>query len=120
MWGGAAADILYGGGGNDLMVGGAGADALYGEAGNDILIDGNIALKSRTDTLDKVLATWNSLPAPTTTIYSNITARITPTFDKSVRDRLAGGAGTDWFWSATAGAVADVLDLAAGERRRLV
>jgi hypothetical protein len=29
-------------------------------------------------------------------------------------------AGTDWFWSATAGAVADVTDLVAGEKRRIV
>jgi Ca2+-binding RTX toxin-like protein len=121
LLGGAAGDLLYGGAGNDMILGGLGADILYGEAGNDILVDGNMALKlPLSDTLYKVLATWNSQPAPTIAIYNNITTRITPGFDRSAQDRLIGGSGIDWFWSATAGALADITDIVAGEKRRVV
>ncbi len=121
LLGGAAGDLLYGGAGNDMILGGLGADILYGEAGNDILVDGNMALKlPLSDTLDKVLATWDSQPAPTIAIYNNITTRITPGFDRSAQDRLIGASGIDWFWSATAGALADITDIVAGEKRRVV
>ena len=121
LLGGAAGDLLYGGVGNDMMLGGLGADILYGEAGNDILVDGNMVLKSPlTDSLDKVLATWNSQPVPTIAIYNNVTARVTPSLDVSAQDRLMGGSGIDWFWSATAVAVADITDIVSGEKRRIV
>ena len=35
--GGAGADILYGGKGNDKLVGGSGEDLLYGGPGNDTI-----------------------------------------------------------------------------------
>ncbi len=121
LMGGAAVDMLYGGDGSDLIVGGGGADYLYGEAGNDILVEGIVALRSpRTDTMDKVLATWNSQPVPTAAIYNNIAARITPNFEKAVRNKLTGGVGSDWFWLAATKTNTDITDLEADDRLRSV
>ena len=118
--GGSAADTIFGNGGNDLLIGGLGADIINGDYGNDILVDGSVTLKSKTDTLDKVLATWNSLPAPTTSIYNNITARLSVDFDKLNNDTMGGGNGIDWFWSTTTGAVADTIGIFTGEKRRTI
>ncbi len=118
--GGFAADTIFGNGGNDLLIGGLGADIINGDYGNDILVDGSVTLKSKTDTLDKVLATWNSLPAPTTSIYNNITARLSVDFDKLNNDTMGGGNGIDWFWSTTTGAVADTIGIFTGEKRRTI
>lgn len=121
LQGGAAADMLYGGDGNDLLVGGGGADYLYGEGGNDIMVEGIVALKfPRTDTMDKVLATWNSQPMPTAAIYNNIASRITPNFEKAVRNKLTGGLGSDWFWLAATKTNTDITDLEADDRLRAV
>jgi Ca2+-binding RTX toxin-like protein len=118
--GGSAADTIFGNGGNDLLIGGLGADIINGDYGNDILVDGSVTLKSKTDTLDKVLATWNSLPAPTTSIYNNITARLSVVFDKLNKDTMGGGNGIDWFWSTSTGAVADTIGIFTGEKRRTI
>ncbi|MCY2950256.1 MAG: MBG domain-containing protein, partial [Planctomycetota bacterium] len=118
--GGSAADTIFGNGGNDLLIGGLGADIINGDYGNDILVDGSVTLKSKTDTLDKVLATWNSLPAPTTSIYNNITARLSVDFDKLNKDTMGGGNGIDWFWSTTTGAMADTIGIFTGEKRRTI
>ena len=118
--GGSAADTIFGNGGNDLLIGGLGADIINGDYGNDILVDGSVTFKSKTDTLDKVLATWNSLPAPTTSIYNNITARLSVDFDKLNNDTMGGGNGIDWFWSTTTGAVADTIGIFTGEKRRTI
>ena len=121
LQGGAAADMLYGGDGNDLLVGGGGADYLYGEGGNDIMVEGILALKfPRTDTMDKVLATWNSQPVPKAAIYNNIASRITPNFEKAVRNKLTGGLGSDWFWLAATKTNTDITDLEADDRLRAV
>ena len=74
----------------------------------------------RSKTMRSVLDSWAAKLAPVDADYAAITADLAFTADKASKDTLTGGLGTDWFCSATAGAVADVLDLAAGERRRLV
>lgn len=120
LLGGSAADIILGGLGNDMLIGGLGSDYLDGDVGNDILVDGTVTLNSRSDSLDRVLSTWNSQPVITDAICNDIVARLTVSFDKGNRDTLSGGEGTDWFWSSTSGAVADITDIVAGEKRRMV
>ena len=120
IMGGMAADALFGGNGADLIAGGLGADLINGGAGNDIVIDGTVSVRAAGKTLRSVLDGWAAKAAPVDADYAAITADLAFTADKASKDTLTGGLGTDWFWSATAGAVADVLDLAAGERRRLV
>jgi hypothetical protein len=53
-------------------------------------------------------------------LCEGITTDLLFTSDKASKDTLTGELGTDWFWSAIAGAVADVTDKAVVERRRLV
>ena len=118
--GGVAADALFGGNGADLIAGGLGADLINGGAGNDIVIDGTVSVRAAGKTLRSVLDGWAAKAAPVDADYAAITADLAFTADKASKDTLTGGLGTDWFWSATAGAVADVLDLVSGERRRLV
>jgi Ca2+-binding RTX toxin-like protein len=113
-------DILFGGNGADLIAGGLGADGINGGAGNDIVIDGTVAVRAAGKTLRSVLNGWAAKAAPAESDYASITADLLFTADKASKDALTGGLGTDWFWSATAGAVADVLDRSAIERRRLI
>jgi len=118
--GGRLADSLFGGNGADLIAGGLGADSINGGAGNDIVIDGNVAVRTAGKTLRSVLDGWAAKTAPFDEDYPFITIDLLFTADKPSKDTLSGGLGTDWFWSATAGAVADVTDKSAVERRRLV
>ena len=118
--GGSAADVLFGGNGFDLLAGGLGADTLQGDAGNDLLADGTVALASVSDSWQALMALWAQSAVPTTATYTAMTSRMRFTADKAGQDTLKGLSGTDWFWSAIAGAVADVTDKAAVERRRLV
>jgi len=118
--GGRLADSLFGGNGADLIAGGLGADSINGGAGNDIVIDGNVAVRTTGKTLRSVLDGWAAKTAPFDEDYPFITIDLLFTADKPSKDTLSGGLGTDWFWSATAGAVADVTDKSAVERRRLV
>jgi Ca2+-binding RTX toxin-like protein len=118
--GGSAADTLLGGNGADLIAGGLGADSIYGGGGNDILIDGAVSVRATGKTLRSVFNGWASKSVPVGSDYAAITADLLFTADKPSKDTLIGGLGIDWFWSASTGAVADALDLTAGERRRLV
>jgi ELWxxDGT repeat protein len=118
--GGQVADTLFGGNGADLIAGGVGADTINGGSGNDIIIDGGVSVRSAGKTFRSILDGWAAKATPADADYTAITADLAFTADKSAKDTLTGGLGTDWFWSATAGAVADVVDLGAGERRRLV
>ena len=63
---------------------------------------------------------WALLASPVEADYAGITTDPLFTSDKASKDTLTGELGTDWFWSAIAGAVADVTDKAVVERRRLV
>ncbi|MFM7539639.1 MAG: hypothetical protein ACKO9Z_08265, partial [Planctomycetota bacterium] len=100
--------------------GGLGADIIDGGLGNDIVIDGTVSARVAGKTLRSVLDGWAVLQNPSSADYASITADLLFTADKASGDTLTGGQGTDWFWSATAGAVADVLDKAVVERRRLI
>jgi len=117
--GGRLADTLFGGNGADLIAGGLGADSINGGAGNDIVIDGTVSVRAAGKTLRLVLDGWAAKATPVDADYASITADLLLTADKASKDTLTGGLGTDWFWSATAGAVADTLDRSAIERRRL-
>jgi Ca2+-binding RTX toxin-like protein len=117
--GGGKADMLLGGNGADLIAGGLGADGINGGAGNDIVIDGTVSVRAAGKTLRSVLDGWAAKAAPVDADYASITTDMLFTADKASKDTLTGGLGTDWFWSATAGAVADALDKAVVERRRL-
>lgn len=81
-------------------------------AGCDFLMAGK--------TLRSVLDGWAAKATIVDADYASVATDLVFTADKASKDYLTGGQGTDWFWSATAGAVADVLDIAPGERRRLV
>jgi len=117
--GGAMADTLLGGNGADLIAGGLGADGINGGAGNDIVIDGTVSVRAAGKTLRSVLDGWAAKAAPAESDYASVATDLAFTPDKSSRDYLIGGQGIDWFWSATAGALTDITDIAAGERRRL-
>jgi ELWxxDGT repeat protein len=117
--GGGMADMLLGGNGADLLAGGLGADTVNGGAGNDIVIDGTVAARAAGKTLRSVLDGWAAKVSPVDADYASITADLLFTADKASKDTLTGGQGTDWFWSATAGAVVDVTDKSAVEKRRL-
>jgi Ca2+-binding RTX toxin-like protein len=118
--GGSAADALFGGNGADLLAGGMGADSINGGSGNDIVIDGMVSVRMAGKTLRTILDRWALLASPVEADYAGITTDLLFTSDKASKDTLTGELGTDWFWSAIAGAVADVTDKAAVERRRLV
>lgn len=109
---GAGNDLIDGGAGNDLIVGGLGADRLEGSGGNDLLFDGTVALTHpATDSLTAILAAYR--PSNLASL-SDISARLTVTFDTASADTLKGGSGTDWFWSNDA---LDVLDITSTEPR---
>jgi ELWxxDGT repeat protein len=118
--GGRLADTLFGGNGADLIAGGLGADGINGGAGNDIVIDGTVSVRAAGKTLRSVLNGWAAKASPAESDYASITTDLLFTADKASKDTLTGGLGTDWFWSATAGAVADVTDKSVVEKRRLV
>jgi Ca2+-binding RTX toxin-like protein len=118
--GGGMADMLLGGNGADLLAGGLGADIIDGGFGNDIVIDGTVSARVAGKTLRSVLDGWAAKVSPADADHASITFDLLFTADKASKDTLTGGLGTDWFWSATAGAVADVLDKAVVERRRLI
>jgi Ca2+-binding RTX toxin-like protein len=113
--GGTGNDLLAGGSGNDLLAGGLGADQLLGGTGNDLLFDGTVALTNPgSDSLRAILTAYK--PASHGALV-DLTTRLVVTFDTAGADSLAGGTGTDWFWSSDA---VDVLDLKAGEPRNPV
>lgn len=58
--GGEGADSLVGGGGNDLLVGGTGFDYLFGEGGEDLLLGGQTIFDDTNESLDLIMAEWNS------------------------------------------------------------
>ena len=117
--GGRLSDALFGGNGADLVAGGLGADSINGGAGNDIVVDGSVVVKAISKSHRSVLDQWAALPSPLASDYAALTADTTFTPDRPSKDSLTGGVGADWFWSATAGAVADTLDRLASETRRL-
>ena len=84
-----------GGLGKDLVAGGLGADLVVGGAGNDILFDGEASPNRPTDTLSKLLAMYD--PGRRSTLVT-ITNRLSVILDNAT-DTLAGGSGTDWFWT---------------------
>jgi Ca2+-binding RTX toxin-like protein len=112
LQGGIGNDVIYSGVGNDFVIGGTGTDLLFGQDDHDIVVAGTAAVRNpSTDSLRKVLTDWDPAAAG---IYPNIRARLVVTDDGAV-DRLNGGGGTDWFWSAEG---IDVLeDIGAGEQR---
>lgn len=110
LLGGLGADRLDGGAGNDLLAGGPGADTVDGGAGNDLLFDGQVGLAApATDTLTKVLAGYD--PKRRAALV-RLTQRLRVVPDAASVDRLTGGLGRDWFWTADG---LDVTDRAAGE-----
>ncbi|MFM7114858.1 MAG: hypothetical protein ACKO26_27295 [Planctomycetota bacterium] len=116
---GSGEDVLLGGNGADLLAGGLGADIIDGGFGNDIVIDGTVSARAAGKTLRSVLDGWAAKVSPADADHASITADLMFTADKASKDTLTGGQGTDWFWSATAGAVVDVTDKSAVEKRRL-
>jgi len=111
--GGAGNDTIYAGDGDDLAVGGLGADHLFGQGANDILVGGSAAVRNTSnDSLRKVLTAWDPTSAGAGG-YANVRSRLTVT-DDGTADRLAGGAGTDWFWEPL---VARIDDLEPGEQQ---
>ncbi len=109
LLGGPSGDLLFGDSGNDLISGGLGADALYGGAGSDLLFDGQVKAASSGDTLRQILNDWDPASAAS---YINVRSRCVVTFDSTSRDFLLGGSDTDWFWSNDP---LDVLDRMSGE-----
>ena len=119
--GGTVADVLFGADGADFIAGGLGADTIDGGSGNDILVDGSASVRTGVGkTLSSILDGWALLTSPVEKDYAAITSDIVFTADKQSKDTLTGGIGIDWFWSATAGAVADTIDKITSERRRLL
>ena len=95
--GGAGSDILLGIGGGDRMVGGDSSDALLGGAGDDVLDGGPDAdigaYLDATAGVDVDLAGGTATGAGRDTLD-----RIESALGSPYGDRLAGGAGTDFFF----------------------
>lgn len=114
LLGGAMRDVLYGESGADLLAGGLEIDQVEGGLDNDIVVDGLVSARRSGVTPRSTLDRWAAMPVPGQADYAALTADLAFTPARAERDRLAGGTGVDWFWAAAA----DVVDMAAGERRR--
>jgi uncharacterized delta-60 repeat protein len=95
--GGSGRDLLAGGLGQDVSVGGEGVDRLTGGTGEDLLIAGWTTFDDAPTGFDAVLAEWTS-----NTPYADRVSVLTPVLtlvvqNDELRDRLTGGADTDWF-----------------------
>jgi Periplasmic copper-binding protein (NosD)/RTX calcium-binding nonapeptide repeat (4 copies) len=126
LWAGGGPSVLLGGGGNDrlfggrnrdILVGGAGADRLAGGGQDDVLVAGFTALDGDPTGLLAVEAEWRSARdyptrvrdlrdgtgSPDRVNGSAFLAAAGPAataFNDAESDRLFGGLGRDWFFSA--------------------
>lgn len=114
LLGGAMKDVLYGESGADFLAGGLEIDQMEGGLDNDIVVAGLVSARGSGVTPRSTLDRWASMPVPGAGDYAALTADMAFTQVGAGRERLAGGAGVDWFWAPAA----DVVDLAAGEQRR--
>jgi Ca2+-binding RTX toxin-like protein len=105
--GGDGIDLLAGGAGDDVLIGGEGADVMAGQAGSDLMI-GGAASSEDPDAMAAVLNDWangqgygprvGSMASGMTGSSTLAVAGVTFS-DDFVADRIAGGAGLDWFVS---------------------
>jgi fibronectin-binding autotransporter adhesin len=121
LYGGAGADLLKGGGGNNVLLGGTGRDLLLGGGGNDILdggrgddllIGGATAFDANAAALNAVLQEWARPDADYRTRVGQLTGTLTgglngPYFlssatsiNDSAVDLMTGGSGQEFFFKS--------------------
>jgi hypothetical protein len=126
--GGAGNDILYGGTGRNVLLGGTGADVLHGGGDDDLLVGGATNHDADPAFLFDLLAEWRRGDADYETRLGHLDGSLTgglngasllngqTVTDDAAIDSLFGNGGRDWFFAATNGANADLVnDLEAGE-----
>jgi hypothetical protein len=101
-------DLVTGGDGRDILIGGTGADKVVGNVDDDILIAGSTSHDADLAALDAIRNEWMSGNAIATRVNNirnggglNGSFTFTPdttVFDDDIKDTLAGGQGTDWFF----------------------
>ncbi len=121
--GGDGDDRLEGGVGADLLLGGRGSDQLLGQGGNDLVISDTTAHDTVPAALRQILAEWTAPAAYGIAIdrlgrgasFGLPPLDATKVFDDpAAKDRLFGGAGTDWFLAS--GGLDQLPDWASPER----
>ncbi len=105
--GGSGADTINGLAGRDILIGGLGRDLLRGGDGDDVLIAGRTSFDASTNALKALMTTWagagtyaGRVNALQTGAGPNLIVKAGSTktvFNDSVVDSLFGEAGNDWF-----------------------
>ena len=136
--GGTGTDVLYGGGGRDLLIGGLKSDVLKGGGGDDILIGAYTDFDANVQALAAIMKEWGRTDADYSTRVKHLdgslsggwnvvgTTRILLTAntvhtngtvdDDNAPDSLYGDAGLDWFFARRKGRKQDTIyDLSSGE-----
>ena len=119
--GNAGSDILNGLAGRDILIGGVGVDTLNGGDGDDILIGGRTTNDSVLSQLNVLRAEWISansyadrqtrLRAGVGTPLASLKAKENVLNDalNGSADRLTGGNGQDWYFSAIDDVITDLM-----------
>lgn len=120
--GGAGNDILIGGSGRNLLFGGTGADELHGGSDEDLLVGAATSHDTNLPALLSLLAEWARTDTDYETRLGHLDGSLAGGFngtlllnaqavtDDDASDNLFGHGGRDWFFAASNGANADVLN----------
>jgi hypothetical protein len=92
LLGGDGADTLCGGTGNNLLIGGRGADMVYGGGGSNVLVGGTTSYDNNSHTLVLLAQQGATRGFLASSLRKGSTVQ-----DDGVRNRLFGGAGSDWY-----------------------
>ncbi len=113
LLGGAGADDLRGGSGDDVIIGGTGEDRLEGGFGDDLLIGGTTDYDQYAEALDAIVQEWSSRSSYARKVSRLRAGNGVPPLNESTvqdddeRDLLFGGLGRDWFFDGTWDVLAD-------------
>ncbi len=107
LLGNAGNDIVFGGSGRNILVGGDGMDVLLGGNNEDILIGGNTTFD--TTSLQQILNTWTGAGDFATRVAAikagtggvPMLVNGTTVLDDGVADVLVGGPGLDWYFGTS-------------------
>jgi hypothetical protein len=127
--GGEGNDLLLGGAGPDVLIGGQGTDTLRGGGGDDVLVGGSTDYDANLAGLQALRAVWSRTDLDYQTRVNYLTNSAVPpgeappaawldagtTRDDGVADDLYGGAGLDLFFRPPTWALDRGFDLEAGE-----
>jgi Ca2+-binding RTX toxin-like protein len=106
--GGSGIDLMTGRGARDILIGGDGSDVLSGAGGQDILVDGATANDGDVAALLAILAEWNSGDDSLASFQLRVRhlsglqsgglngSYLISALDNTTLDVLFGGAANDW------------------------